>query len=163
MARSVTRMSDSVEERLHALGLSLPEAHAPAGGVIGVVVHGGTARTSGQLPREGGVLAVSGRLGDAVSLDEGRRAARLCVLNALAVLRLELGGLDRIERILSVTGFVACTPEFDQQPAVMDAASDLLVEIFGAGGRHSRCALGVAALPRGAAVEIEVTAAVRPA
>lgn len=161
MDRSVTRMSDSIEERLSALGLSVPEAHAPTGGVLGVVVHGSTARTSGQLPREDGVIAVQGRLGESVSLDEGRRAARLCVLNALAVLRLELGDLDRIERILTVTGFVASAPEFDQQPAVMDAASALLVDVFGAAGRHSRSAIGVAALPRGAAVEVEVTVALR--
>jgi enamine deaminase RidA (YjgF/YER057c/UK114 family) len=95
-------------------------------------------------------------LGDDVSVDEGALAARWCALNALSVLHEELGSLDRINRVLTVLGFVASAPRFDQQPAVVDGASRLLHDVFGAAGRHSRSAIGVAALPRGGAVEIEM-------
>ena len=125
-----------------------------------MVVWGGVARTSGQLARDhDGVIRAPGRLGDDVDIDAGAEAARWCGLNALSVLRAELGSLDRIERVLTVTGFVACAPGFAGQPAVIDGASRLLAEVFGDAGRHSRSALGVAALPRGASVEIEVTVA----
>ena len=100
-----------------------------------------------------------GLLGVDVSVDEGAEAARVCALNALSVLRQGLGTLDRIERVLTVTGFVACAPSFREQPAVIDGASRLLYDVFGAAGRHTRSAIGVAALPRGGAVEIEVTVA----
>jgi len=102
-----------------------------------------------------------GLLGVTVEVAAGAEAARWCALNALSVLSAELGGLDRIERVLSVIGFVACIQGFDQQAAVVDGASRLLVEVFDDAGRHSRSAIGVAALPRGAAVEIEVAVAVR--
>jgi enamine deaminase RidA (YjgF/YER057c/UK114 family) len=125
-----------------------------------VVVHGGVARTSGQLPRIDGRITCIGTLGGDVSVDEGAAAARVCALNALSVLRAELGSLDRVERVLTVTGFVACVPGFAEQPAVIDGASRVLVEIFGDAGRHTRSAIGVAALPRGGAVEIEVAVAV---
>lgn len=136
--------------------------HPPHDPLDAVVVHGGVARTSGQLPRIDGVLTCVGRLGDDVSVAEGYEASRVCALNALSVLRASLGSLDRIERVLTVTGFVACVPGFDQQPAVVDGASAVLYAIFGEAGRHTRSAIGVAALPRGGAVEIEVTVAVSP-
>ena len=123
------------------------------------MVHGGTARTSGQLPRIDGRLVCVGTLGVDVSVEEGARAAEVCALNGLAVLEEELGSLDRVARVLTVTGFVASSPDFHQQPAVIDGASAVLHRIFGDAGRHSRSALGVAALPRGGAVEIEVTVA----
>ncbi len=120
------------------------------------------ARTSGQLPRdESGILVHPGRLGADLTVAQGTEAARWCALNALSVLRAELGTLDRIERVLTVLGFVACEPDFAQQPAVVDGASRLLAEVFGEKGRHSRSAIGVAALPRGGAVEIEVAVALR--
>ena len=125
------------------------------------MIHGGVARTSGQLPRIDGQLTCLGTLGLDVSVEDGAAAARVCALNALSVLREALGSLDRIERVLTVTGFVACAPGFQQQPAVVDGASAVLYEIFGAAGRHTRSAVGVAALPRGGAVEIEVTVALR--
>src|SRR5207302_8427555 len=106
-------------------------------------------------------LTCLGVLGDDVTVEEGYEAARVCALNALAVLKAELGSLDRIERILTVTGFVASTPGFDQQPAVVDGASHVLHAVFGAAGRHTRSAIGVAALPRRGAVEIEVIVAIR--
>ena len=103
-----------------------------------------------------------GILGRDLTVDEGAEAASWCARNALSVLRSELGDLDRIERVLTVLGFVACTADFDQQAAVVDGASRLLADVFGPAGRHSRSAIGVAALPRGGAVEIEVAVALRP-
>ncbi|MGO9455620.1 MAG: RidA family protein [Acidimicrobiales bacterium] len=126
-----------------------------------MVVHGRVARTSGQLPRIDGQLTCIGTLGDTVTVEEGAEAAAICALNALAVLEVELGTLDRIERVLTLTGFVASTPEFHRQPDVIDGASAILYQVFGEAGRHTRSALGVAALPRGGAVEIEITVAVR--
>ena len=96
-----------------------------------------------------------------IEVEQGAEAARWCALNALSVLRAELGSLDRIERVLTVLGFVACAPGFEQQAAVVDGASGLLFEVFGDAGRHTRSAIGVAALPRGGAVEIEVEVALR--
>ena len=152
----------SFDARVTERGLVLYGPHPPHDPLDAVVVHGGVARTSGQLPRIDGVLTCVGRLGEDVSVAEGYEAARVCALNALSVLRASLGSLDRIERVLTVTGFVACVPGFDQQPSVVDGASAVLYEIFGEAGRHTRSAIGVAALPRGGAVEIEVTVAVSP-
>jgi enamine deaminase RidA (YjgF/YER057c/UK114 family) len=150
----------SYDARVAQLGLTLYGPHLPHDPLDAVVVHGGVARTSGQLPRIDGRITCIGTLGGDVSVDEGAAAARVCALNALSVLRAELGSLDRVERVLTVTGFVACVPGFAEQPAVIDGASRVLVEIFGDAGRHTRSAIGVAALPRGGAVEIEVTVAV---
>jgi enamine deaminase RidA (YjgF/YER057c/UK114 family) len=149
----------SYDARVAQLGLTLYGPHPPHDPLDAVVVHGGVARTSGQLPRIDGRLTCVGTLGVDVSVEEGTEAARVCALNALSVLRHELGTLDRIERALTVTGYVACAPGFAEQPAVIDGASRVLYEIFGDAGRHTRSAIGVAALPRGGAVEIEVTVA----
>jgi enamine deaminase RidA (YjgF/YER057c/UK114 family) len=149
-----------IEDRIAALGLTLHGPHRPHDPLDAVVVWNGVARTSGTLPRIDGRLTCIGLVGDTVSVDEAYEAAAVCALNALCLLRDELGTLDRVERILSVTGYVASAPGFDQQPAVMDGASSVLVDIFGDAGRHTRSAIGVAALPRGGAVEIELTAAV---
>ena len=144
---------------MEALGLTLHGPHPPHDPLDAMVIHGGTARTSGQLPRIDGQLTCTGRLGVDVSVEQGAEAARVCALNALSVLRHGLGTLDRIARVLTVTGYVASAPDFQQQPAVIDGASRLLYEVFGEAGRHTRSAIGVAALPRGGAVEIEVTVA----
>ena len=147
----------SVEDRLASLGLGLPGPYPPHNPLDAVVVHAGRVRTSGQLPRNyEGALVNPGTLGFDVSVDEGAEAARWCALNALSVLRAELETLDRVARVLTVLGFVACVQGFDQQAAVVDGASRLLVDVFGDRGRHTRSAIGVAALPRGGAVEIEV-------
>lgn len=151
----------SFDARVAELGLTLHGPHPPHDPLDAVVVHQGIARTSGQLPRIEGRLTCVGTLGDDVTVAEGAAAARVCALNALSVLRAALGTLDRIERILWVTGFVACVPGFTEQPAVVDGASGVLAEIFGEAGRHTRSAIGVAALPRGGAVELELAAAVR--
>ncbi len=150
-----------VRARLAELGLTLHGPHPPHDPLDAVVVWDGVARTSGQLPRIDGELTCLGRLGDTVTVEEGRRAAAVCALNALAVLEVALGSLDRVARVLTVTGFVASAPDFHQQPAVVDGASAVLADVFGDAGRHTRSAVGVAALPRGGAVEIEVTVAVR--
>jgi enamine deaminase RidA (YjgF/YER057c/UK114 family) len=154
-------VSGTIEARLTELGLVLPGPHPPHDPLEAVVVHGGIARTSGQLPRIDGRLTCAGIVGETVSVEDAQTAAAVCALNALSVLRAELGSLDLIERILSVTGYVACAPHFEEQAAVVDGASRVLVDIFGERGRHTRSAIGVIALPRGGAVEIELTAAVR--
>jgi len=152
----------TIGARLAELGLTLPGPFPPHDPLDAVVVHGGRARTSGQLPRDHeGVLVNPGLLGDDLTVEQGAEAARWCALNALSVLHAELGALDRIERVLTVLGFVACAPRFAQQPAVVDGASRLLADVFGEAGRHSRSAIGVSALPRGGAVEIEVEVALR--
>ena len=138
-----------IRARLAELGLDLHGPHPPHDPLDAVVVHDGQARTSGQLPRIDGELVCCGRLGDTVSVEVGTEAAAVCALNALAVLEVALGSLDRVERVLTVTGYVACTPDFDRQPTVVDGASRVLHQVFGEAGRHTRSAVGVAALPRG--------------
>jgi enamine deaminase RidA (YjgF/YER057c/UK114 family) len=155
-------MQGHIAARLDALGLTLHGPHPPHDPLDAVVVHDNVARTSGQLPRIKGQLTCTGTLGADVSVDDGAVAAEVCALNALAVLEHALGSLDRVERVLTVTGYVASTPDFHEQPAVIDGASRVLHEIFGDAGRHTRSAIGVASLPRGGAVEIEVTVALRP-
>lgn len=150
------------EAKLTELGIRLPGPFPPHDPLDAVVVHGGTARTSGCLPRNAdGALHATGLLGRDVTTDVGTQCAELCALNALSVLRAHLGTLDAIDRVLTVTAFVACIGDFVQQPAVADGASRVLYEIFGDRGRHARSAIGVAALPRGAPVEVEVTVALR--
>ena len=144
-----------LESRLKSMGLDLPVAPAPAFKYVPVTVFERVAYVSGQLPRDGERI-VTGKVGGDLSLDEGRQAARLCILQALACLQQSLGSLDGIEKILKLTGFVASAPGFVQQPAVIDAASELLGQLFGEAGRHARSAVGVAELPRNAAVEIEM-------
>ena len=148
-----------ITARLAELGLTLHGPHPPHDPLDAVVIHDGVARTSGQLPRIDGKLTCLGRLGDDVTVEQGRQAAAVCALNALAVLEAALGSLDRISRVLTVTGFVSSAPDFHEQPAVIDGASKVLADVFGEAGRHTRSAVGVAALPRDGAVEIEVTVA----
>jgi enamine deaminase RidA (YjgF/YER057c/UK114 family) len=148
------------EQRLSELNLVLPDAASPMFNYVPVSVHNGIARVSGQLPKVNGEVRVTGKVGGDVDFEAAREEARICVLQGLACLRQALGSLDRVERILKVTGYVASAPGFNAQPKVIDAASDLLVEVFGEAGRHARSAIGVAELPRNAAVEIEFTVAV---
>jgi enamine deaminase RidA (YjgF/YER057c/UK114 family) len=147
--------------RLDDLGLKLHGPHLPHHPLEGALIYDGIAHVSGQLPRIDGKITCFGRLGGSVSVEEGVNAAEVCALNALSVLVHALGGLDRVKQILRVTGFVASTADFHQQPVVVDGASSVFFKVLGAAGRHSRSAIGVAALPHGAAVEIEVTAAIR--
>jgi enamine deaminase RidA (YjgF/YER057c/UK114 family) len=151
-----------IEEKLMQLGIVLPAAATPAFQYVPVAMHERLAFVSGQLPRQGGEVLIVGKVGTEVSVERGREAAQLCILQALACLKQALGSLDRIDSILKVTGFVASAPMFNQQPTVIDAASELLVRVFGESGRHARSAIGVAELPRNAAVEIELIVALRP-
>ncbi|MFN0316046.1 MAG: RidA family protein [Burkholderiales bacterium] len=151
----------AIEQRLTAAGLRLPEFAAPAFQYKAVVVHQGVAYVSGQIPREGADVFVRGKVGAQIDLATAKEAARRCVLGALSALKAELGSLDRVERVLKVTGFVASAPGFTDQPQVIDAASGLLIDVLGDAGRHARSAIGVAELPRGVPVEIEFVVAIR--
>lgn len=142
---------------LQTQGLTLPPAPAPAGSYVPAVQSGNLLVIAGQLPFENGQVAVSGHLGDKVSIEEAQRGARLCVLNALAIIDAHVGGdWDKVKRVVRVGGFVASTPSFTDHPKVINGASDLLVAVLGDKGRHARAAVGVAALPLGAAVEVEM-------
>lgn len=151
----------SIAERLAALNIALPEAAAPVASYVPVVVAGGLAHVSGQLPFVDGRL-VTGRLGEAVSLEQGVEAARACGLMILA--QLEAAGipLDRVERIVKLGVFVNSAPAFTDQPKIANGASDLMVAIFGDAGRHARSAVGVPVLPLGAAVEVDAVIALAP-
>jgi enamine deaminase RidA (YjgF/YER057c/UK114 family) len=142
-------------ERLAELGLELPEPAAPSFDYVPVTDHAGVLYVSGQLPKEDGEVRITGRLGAEVTMADAEHAARICVLQGLACAAAHVGGLDNIDRVLRLSGFVASTPDFHQQPKVIDAASNLVGQIFGPKGRHARSAIGVAALPRKSPVEIE--------
>ncbi|RAU21377.1 hypothetical protein CU669_13160 [Paramagnetospirillum kuznetsovii] len=148
-------MTGTVAARLKELGIELPTPAAAVANYVPFVVTGSLVFVSGQLPLEAGKMAVTGKLGDSVSLDDGVRAARLCGLNLLAQARAAAGGaLDRV-RLIRLTAFVASTPSFTDQPKVINGASDLMVQVLGEAGRHARVAVGAPALPLDAAVEIE--------
>ena len=149
-------MSQNPQERLRELGLELPQIPSPAGSYVPAVRTGNLVFTAGQVSFEDGEIRVTGKVGDAVSLEEAQHAARLCALNALAAAASEAGGLDRISRIIKVVGYVASAPGFNGQPQVVNGASDLLGEIFGENGHHARSAVGVFELPLGVPVEIEM-------
>ena len=149
-----------IEARLAASGYRLPEPVAPAYQYVAVVVHGDLAYVSGQIPRAGAEVLMTGKLGAEITLEQGQRAAEACVLQGLAQLKAELGDLGRVARVIKVTGFVASATGFKQQPQVIDAASSLLTLAFAECGRHARSAIGVAELPRGVPVEIEMIVAV---
>ncbi len=146
---------------LAELGLTLPEAAAPVAAYVPVVIAGGLAHVSGQLPFVDGKL-VRGRLGEDVSLEQGYAAAQACGLMLIAQLKAALGSLDRIERIVKLGGFVNSAADFTDQPNVVNGASELMVALFGEAGKHARSAVGVPTLPLGAAVEVDAIVAVRP-
>ena len=152
----------SISERLKARGIELPRPAAPVASYQPVVIHGGMAYVSGQLPFLNGEL-VTGRLGDDVGLDRGVEAARACGLMILAQLEAALGSLDRIARVVKLGAFISSTPDFTDQPKVANGASELMVAVFGDAGKHSRSAVGVPVLPLGCAVEIDAVFALHPA
>ena len=141
-------------------GIMLPPPMPPAGNYLGCVVDGDLVHVGGHGPVDG-VTMVTGKVGRDLTLEEAQHAARMTGLSMLATLQAELGSLDRIARILKVFGMVNVAPGFDRTPAVIDGCSDLLVEIFGEAGRHTRSAVGLAELPFGIAVEIEMTVRLR--
>lgn len=155
-------MSFEFDSHLLDRGIVLPPVAAPVGNYVGWTVSGNTVYVSGQLPLDDGKVAVRGCLGANLSLEDGYRAGRLCGLNVLAQLREACSGdLGRVVRVLKLGGFVCSVPSFFDAPKCVNGASDLMVEVFGDAGRHARFAVSVAALPAGAAVEIEATFEIR--
>jgi enamine deaminase RidA (YjgF/YER057c/UK114 family) len=150
----------SAEARLAELGIVLPAAAAPVASYVPVVVHGGMAYVSGQLPFVDGKL-VTGRLGENISLDDGIAAARACGLMILAQLRATEISLDRVARIVKLGAFVNSTADFTDQPKIANGASELMFDVFGEIGRHARAAVGVPSLPLGAAVEVDAIIALK--
>jgi enamine deaminase RidA (YjgF/YER057c/UK114 family) len=151
-----------IANRLVELGIELPPVFPPAGNYLGCVVDGDIVYVGGHGPLDGSNV-IRGKVGSDLTLEEGRLAARMTALSILATLNAELGGLDRVAKIIKVFGMVNVAPGFNQTPAVLDGCSDLLVDVFGDAGRHTRSAVGLAELPFDIAVEIELTAKLRPA
>jgi len=148
-------------ERLRSLGVELPAAPGAVASYVPVRLDGGLAYVSGQLPLEGGRLALSGLVGVDVSVEQAAHAARRCAINALAALREHAGGLGNVAGVVRVRVFVACGSNFTEHPAVGNGASELLQQVFGEGGRHARAAVGCSSLPLGAPVEVELVARLR--
>ncbi len=146
----------SISQRLETLGITLPDPPKPVASYVPAVVSGGLCYTSGQLPLRNGQLVAQGRVGDRVTLADAQGAARQSCLNAIAVAAQAAGGVDRLQRVVKVVGFVQCADDFHQQPQVINGASQLLEEIFGEHGQHARSAVGTNALPLDASVEIEM-------
>ena len=146
-----------IELKLKELGMLLPEPAKPVAAYIPAKQTGKLVFTAGQLPMVQGELISKGLLGRDVEIEEANKAARICTLNALAAIKGVVGDLDRIKQIVRVVGYVASVPTFTQQPAVVNGASELLLEIFGESGKHARSAVGMAVLPLNASVEIELT------
>ena len=152
----------SVADRLTALGLTLPAVPTPVANYVPARSYGNLLFASGQTPTVDGVLTMRGKLGAEISVEQGQEGARLCILNCLAAVAAHLDGdLDRVEAVLKLTGYVASAPGFVDQPAVINGASVLLEEVLGEAGRHARAAIGLAELPGGAPVEIDLVLAVR--
>jgi enamine deaminase RidA (YjgF/YER057c/UK114 family) len=144
-----------IEEKLTSLGIELPIPPDPAGSYLPVIVSGKLVFVAGQIPMEGKHIKFTGKI---ASVQIGREAARLCTINILAQLKSSLGTLDRVKRIVRVTGFVNCDSSFTDHAKVINGASDLLVDIFGEKGKHTRVAVGVVSLPLDSSVEVELIA-----
>lgn len=153
-------MAGNIEARLKALDLALPETNPAIGAYVPFLHMNGQLLISGQLPMKDGGVAVAGTLGDGVEVAQGQEAAKLCALNILAQAKCALGDLDRIAQLLRLNGFVNAAPGFSDHPKVINGASDLMVEILGDKGRHTRIAVGCSTLPLNAAVEIDAVFAI---
>ena len=145
-----------IEDKLRELSIELPTPPSPAGSYIPVVTTGNLAFVSGQIPMRDGKVVFEGKVPEQQSLESARDAAKICIINGLAQLKANLGSLDKITKFVRISGFVNSNPEFTEQPKVINAASDLLVEIFGDMAKHSRIAVGVASLPLNSTVEIDM-------
>ncbi|MBZ6379532.1 hypothetical protein B5C34_07280 [Pacificimonas flava] len=152
-----------IEDKLSELGLSLPDAPAPAANYVPYVLYGGFLHTAGQIPFDADGNLITGCLGDTMDVEEGQAAALACALAILAQAKAALGSLERIDQVVKLNVFVASTPAFSKQPLVANGASDLFANLLGERGRHARSAVGVAALPLGVAVEIDAVLGVRDA
>ncbi len=152
-------MAGEIDARLEELGIELPQAAAAVANYVPYVVTGNMVFVSGQVTIENGEFKYQGKLGSDLSAEQGQEAARLCALNIIAQLKEACGGdLDRVRRIVKLGGFVNSTPDFKDQPKVINGASDLMVEVFGDKGRHARAAVSAGALPAGVAVEVDAIA-----
>ncbi|MET0238565.1 MAG: RidA family protein [Sphingobium sp.] len=151
----------SIDQHLSNSGITLPEPAAPVASYVPVVIHGGLAHVSGQLPFDESGSLMTGRLGEDAELNFGQRAAERCALMILAQLRSALGSLDRVERVVKLGAFVSSTAGFTDQPKVANGASDMMVRVFGDAGKHARAAVGVPVLPLGAVVEVDAVVAIR--
>ena len=143
-----------IEEKIKTIGIRLPNPPSPAGSYIPVVKSGNLLYVSGQIPMEDGKVVFTGKVSDA-NIETAQKSARICAINILAQIKKELGDLEKISRIVRLSGFVNSGPEFTQQPKVINAASDLFYEIFGECGKHSRIAVGVSSLPLNSMTEID--------
>ena len=149
-------MAGVVEKKLVDLGIVLPIPAAPVANYVGLVRTGSLLIVSGQLCLDGdGKLVAKGKLGADVSVEDGQKAARACAINLLAQIKVALGDLDKVQRVVRLGGFINATPDFLETPKVMNGASDLMVTAFGDRGRHARTTIGVSVLPLDAAVEVE--------
>ncbi|TCK27941.1 enamine deaminase RidA (YjgF/YER057c/UK114 family) [Ancylobacter aquaticus] len=147
-------MTGTVEAKLAALGITLPEASAPAANYVPFVISGNLLWISGQISMANGSL-MTGKLAGEADIEAGRAAARQCAINLIAQIKAALGDLDRVKRVVKLVGFVNSAPDFTDQPKVVNGCSDLFVEAFGDAGRHARSAVGVAQLPFNVSVEVE--------
>jgi len=145
-----------IEDKLKELSIEIPTPPSPAGSYIPVVTTGNLAYVSGQIPMKEGKVVFEGKVPEIQSLDSARDAAKICIINGLAQLKANLGSLDKITKFVRISGFVNSSPDFTEQPKVINAASDLLVEIFGEMAKHSRIAVGVSSLPLNSTVEIDM-------
>jgi enamine deaminase RidA (YjgF/YER057c/UK114 family) len=154
-------MAKDIHEKIRDIGIKIPELPKPKFSYIPGVITGNLAYVSGQTPTKEGTLIYRGKVGGELELEDGYEAARLAAINCVAELKLVLGDLNRVKRIVNVSGYVACAEGFVKQPAVVNGASDLIVEIWGEEGKHSRKAVGVYELPDGAPVEVELIAEIK--
>jgi enamine deaminase RidA (YjgF/YER057c/UK114 family) len=146
----------SISNRLQELGITLPDVAKPAGAYVPAVQSGNLVFTAGQIPLVDGKLIATGKVGKEITAEQAKDIARICALNAIAAIKGVVGDLDRVKKVVKVVGFVASTPDFTQQPAVINGASELLQQVFGDDGIHARSAVGVAVLPLDAPVEVEL-------
>ncbi|MBN1900973.1 RidA family protein [Candidatus Sumerlaeota bacterium] len=149
------------EEKMKELGIILPEMAAPVAAYIPFVKVGDLVFTAGQIAVVKGELKYKGKLGREISLEQGYESARICALNALAIVKKAAGSLDNVEQIVKITGFVNSAEEFTDQPKVVNGASELMKGVFGEAGLHARSAIGVSSLPLGASVEVEMIVKLR--
>ncbi|MGI0055751.1 MAG: RidA family protein [Nitrosarchaeum sp.] len=149
-----------IEEKIKSMGINIPIPPSPAGSYIPVVKSGNLLYVSGQIPIKDGRVSFTGKVSDA-NIETAQKSARVCAINILAQLKKELGNLEKISKIVRLSGFVNSMPEFTQQPKVINAASDLFYEIFGECGKHSRIAVGVSSLPLNSMTEIDAIVEIR--
>ena len=149
-------MTQSISERLNELGITLPDAPAPAANYVPYVQTGKLLFISGQVPMVNGAIEVTGKVGADVSIETAQQQARICAINILAQINAATGGdLSQVKQVIKLGGFVACADDFTNQPEVINGASDLMADLFGSAGQHARFAVGTNALPRGVCVEID--------